>query len=729
MVRKPDGRTASWVLGAVILFVMMAVSGAAQEYRLPADSLMQGEVAGLFTPYRFSPFDSAHFARPEYDDSHWSTAITLTDAGEQPSGWEGFGWYRLRLQVPPELAGEPIDFRLTILGAAELYLDGRLLVRAGTVGHSVQDEVSTFTDGTDPERIVFTAAGSHLLAVRYSGHDVLQLAPEGQSQGFYVSIAHSEHAGDWLHRHEIQVVRHQAHYTALALALMVIHLLLWLFYRPLTENRDFAIVAFFLAAAAYLPPSVDHAESLSEFIVRLKLAQLALLGVTFAVVHFVHRLYLGRLGIVFKLLIPIGALLAVAALTWPSWLWRHSFDLFVVLGFIETIRVIALAAYRGRPGARLIGVGFAVLIITSSISMFGYLRVFSIFGEYVRFLYMYGFGVLMLTMSIHLARNFATTNLHLSRRLDEVRRLSQENLEQQRRSMEEVSRREMLEKDLAHQRRELEEARKLEQAMHALEATNRQLHKTQAQLVQSEKMAALGQLVAGVSHEFNTPVGALRSSNQNLSRAVERLNKSFESSGSGDDIPRLLNIIDQSSSVVQSSLTRIAEIVRRLRSFARLDEAELKPVDLGAAIEDVIAMLRYDIDRKGVAVGISSDHPGPVVCYPGPLNQAIMYIVRRALAVVPADGGRIDIRLERQGESIAVSVADNGPTLSEAEQSHMFDPGFVAERGRMSMALDLAIAYQILQRHEGVIAIDTSASRNTFILRFPHDLEHRVKRT
>jgi signal transduction histidine kinase len=161
-----------------------------------------------------------------------------------------------------------------------------------------------------------------------------------------------------------------------------------------------------------------------------------------------------------------------------------------------------------------------------------------------------------------------------------------------------------------------------------LEELNLNLRKTQAQLVQSEKMAALGHLIAGVAHEINTPMGAVNSMHDTLYRAIERLKVYAESSNSldqkaQDDIDRIFRAIDDSKKVIQSGMDRVINIVKRLRSFVHLDEAELKRADIHEGIEDTLVLVQHEL-KDNIKVLKNYGEIPTITCYPRQLNQVFL---------------------------------------------------------------------------------------------------------
>ena len=208
-----------------------------------------------------------------------------------------------------------------------------------------------------------------------------------------------------------------------------------------------------------------------------------------------------------------------------------------------------------------------------------------------------------------------------------ITELSDRNLAQERQAQEQEMTRMLLEKDIAHKQQQLEEAAKLEKALTDLERTHAELKRTQLQLVQSEKMASMGMLVAGVAHEINTPVGAIASMHNTLMRAMEKL-KDVLGKGRGTDVElpeevsRTMSIISEANRVIESGCERVTTIVRRLRSFARLDEAELKSVDIREGLEDTLTIAHHELKHDIEVVRDFRDIP-PIACYPQPTEPGV----------------------------------------------------------------------------------------------------------
>ncbi len=254
---------------------------------------------------------------------------------------------------------------------------------------------------------------------------------------------------------------------------------------------------------------------------------------------------------------------------------------------------------------------------------------------------------------------------------------------------------------------------------------NMDLKTTQVQLIQSEKMASLGRLVAGVAHEFNNPIGAIRSSSDTLESGLDRLESIVKtddySSISAGELNRLLKIIRDITAVINTGTHRIADIVERMKSFARLDEAELQNVKLEEIVENTIAMIRHDI-KSGITIQREFCDLPSFVCYPAKLNQLCLQLLTNANQAIDKEG-EITISTEIDKQSVILTITDNGRGISSEQLGKVFDPGFTDWTVGVGVGLGLAICYSIVEEHFGKINIESEVGVGTTVaVSLPLDL-------
>jgi Signal transduction histidine kinase regulating C4-dicarboxylate transport system len=289
-------------------------------------------------------------------------------------------------------------------------------------------------------------------------------------------------------------------------------------------------------------------------------------------------------------------------------------------------------------------------------------------------------------------------------------------LEQNQRLIEEFRLREMealrakAEKEAAEARAALAEG--LERANRELEEANAKLRETQVHLIQSEKMASLGQLVAGIAHEINNPLSFALS---NVFTIESWLGEVLGEAGSGLPPEPAARLAKARARIVDTGqgLERVRELVVKLRTFSRLDEGEFKTVDVREGIESVLLFLRHKMaDRIEVVRDFGPQTE--LACYAGQLNQVLMNVVANAVDAI-SDRGTITIATRVEDGNFHISVKDTGCGISQKDIEHIFDPFFSTKPVGQGTGLGLAISYKIIQAHQGRIDVFSQPGQGTEI--------------
>jgi len=283
---------------------------------------------------------------------------------------------------------------------------------------------------------------------------------------------------------------------------------------------------------------------------------------------------------------------------------------------------------------------------------------------------------------------------------DEVGRLTG-SLEQMRqvlrdklRSTEEVN----LDLERAVQRRTADLARKNRELADTLEALTRAQH----QLVQSEKMASIGQLVAGIAHEINNPVNAVVNTVAPLEEALGELAEGNASAAA--DARDMIRVI-------HSGANRTKDIVRALHNYSRADDESVVDVDLNRTVDDSLELLRHLL-RQAIRVKRDYGAHERVRGHAGQLNQVFMNLLTNAAqAVAGRDDATIWVSTEDINDAVVVTVRDNGGGIPEDVLPRIFDPFFTTKDVGEGTGLGLSIVHGIVERHGGTIEVDSDPKR------------------
>ena len=264
--------------------------------------------------------------------------------------------------------------------------------------------------------------------------------------------------------------------------------------------------------------------------------------------------------------------------------------------------------------------------------------------------------------------------------------------------------------------------RQLRSANTELERLLGELRTAQARLVQQAKMAALGQLVAGVAHEINTPLAAVVSNNDLFLRCFDRLRHALAAGAIAESarplVERDLSAIEDLSHVTQKACVRITGIVRTLRTFARLDEADVKAVDLHEGLESTLVLVAHLL-KGGIHVVRHYGELPRVECHPNQLNQVFMNLIVNACQAM-GETGTLTLTTRATDDEVEVRVQDTGVGIAADKLPHIFDPGFTTKGSLVGTGLGLSIVYQIVEGHGGQITVESAPGQGaTFILRLP----------
>jgi len=272
-----------------------------------------------------------------------------------------------------------------------------------------------------------------------------------------------------------------------------------------------------------------------------------------------------------------------------------------------------------------------------------------------------------------------------------------------------------------------------------------ELQRLQAQIIHSEKMASLGQLAAGVAHELNNPAGFIYGNMdllkdeldglQQLMAAYDQMNLPSEATQVVDDIKTRIGydkLLEDLNSIIADCLEgaeRIREVVQNLRLFSRLDEAELKQVDLHEGIESTIRLLSQYYSSGRLVICRDFGELPAVSCYAAQLNQVWMNLLANAAQAITGNG-EVHIITRLEDNWAVVVISDSGCGIPAELVARIFDPFFTTKPVGEGTGLGLSISYGIIDRHDGTIeVVSTPGVGTTFTIRIPATTCPRVTTT
>lgn len=398
---------------------------------------------------------------------------------------------------------------------------------------------------------------------------------------------------------------------------------------------------------------------------------------------------------------------------------KVSYNILDVNGLLMAVYVVSASAYIARKGFKaaifylLAWSIFMVGLIFYVLKNYGILPS-NIFSNYALYI---GSALEAILLSIALA--------------DKINELTREKEQSQARALE-ISREN---ERLVREQNVILEA-KVHERTTELEGTLTHLKEAQSQLVESEKMASLGVLTAGIAHEINNPINFVKSNIKPLQLDIrdlweiigqyEKLDYSTDVSAQVDeinaykrqiDLPYIKTEIGSLLQGIEDGATRTAEIVRGLRTFSRLDETELKKVSLHEGLDSTLVLLRSSMPGNVQVVRNYETVPA-IECFPGKLNQVFMNIMSNALyAMDKKHSGHTEYLTVSTSlydpAHVLIRIADTGTGMPESVREKIFDPFFTTKEIGEGTGLGLSIVFSIIEKHKGKIVVHSTLGEGT----------------
>lgn len=277
----------------------------------------------------------------------------------------------------------------------------------------------------------------------------------------------------------------------------------------------------------------------------------------------------------------------------------------------------------------------------------------------------------------------------------------------------------------------------LERRNTELQENKAALERLQTQVIQSEKMASLGELAAGVAHELNNPAGFILGNVDILSECAVNMERLLEfysgrtlSAEDNAELGRIKLEIDYEHTLsdlrsiiadCREGAERIRDVVQNLRLFSRLDEAEFKKVDIHEGLESTIRLLARHYNTGQITLRRNYGVLPLVDCFAGQLNQVWLNLLVNAAHALK-NGGEVCVSTWRKLDMVYVAISDNGSGIKQEHLKRIFDPFFTTKPVGEGTGLGLSVTYSIIERHGGTIDVESAPDKGTcFTVAIPID--------
>jgi two-component system, NtrC family, sensor kinase len=702
----------------IITSLFLSAQGIKDDFFL-ADSMLKNlswfnnKYLEITENWKYHPGDpgeaAANWAKPDFNDKDWENVKTTLHIDSLPkSGWNGIGWFRLHLVIDSSLLSKPVALNVIHMGASEVYLDGKLLAWFGKVGTNRHDE-DGFNALTHIPHLAIFNQSHHILAIRYSGFNVMQNRPPTVNElGFYLVAGNPDEVNKTVLSHGIFFRPLESLVIAVPLTFALIHLMLFLFYRREKSNLYFALFAATFALWGILEhEAVSNTDAeLALLLKRLWLPYLALMPVIG--LRFLYSLFYKKIPASFWFF--LFAAVVIAIWSWFALIPLLSLILFV-LSLAEMIRIVIVAMRKKNKGAWIIGVGFAtfciswllllVLLVTNN---------FSLFLWYI-LIYLTGVLPILLSMSVYLSQRVAFTHKSLETEMKKSMELQLEN---------------------ARKETELKKAAELKAAYQALEEAHTNLKATQAQLIQSEKMASLGELTAGIAHEIQNPLNFVNNFSEVNNELIEEL-KSQKSKLKTEEQDEILNDIFQNNEKISHHGKRADAIVKGMLQHSRTSSGQKEPTDVNALCDEYLRLAYHGLRAKDKSFDAKletnfDNSIGKINIIPQDIGRVLLNLINNAFYAVTEQKKQtgdnyepfVSVTTKKLNGEVEIRVKDNGNGIPKKNLDKIFLPFFTTKPTGKGTGLGLSLAYDIVKAHGGELKVETKEGEGSeFIIQLP----------
>jgi len=250
-----------------------------------------------------------------------------------------------------------------------------------------------------------------------------------------------------------------------------------------------------------------------------------------------------------------------------------------------------------------------------------------------------------------------------------------------------------------------------------MESAYKELKDTEYQLAQSEKMASLGTLAAGVAHEIDDPVGSIKSATDTSSRLIDKITRTFETSKELKEIKEDEEFIDtlyflrNNNYITNIASEKITRIIQSLKSFAGLDEAKFQDVDIHDGLDSTLTLLHHEMKNRIEIVKEYGEIP-KIHCFPNQINQVFINVLSNASHAIK-EKGTIIINTQKENDEVIIRISDDGKGIEKENLEKIFDPRFTTKEAGVGTGLGLSISKKIIEAHNGRMKVRSEVGKGT----------------
>ncbi|MEP7228861.1 MAG: ATP-binding protein [Ginsengibacter sp.] len=672
--------------------------------------------------WKFQAGDNPAYALTDYDDSKWQPIDPALDIYDLPQMRNtSIGWLRIRFRVDSALLNKPLAFQISQHLASEIYLNGVQVKKYGIVSAD-PIIVKAYQPRFEPFGIQFTNP-ELVVTIRFSFQPNLPyIGFVPPFNGLILRINSVEGAYAYA-EYEMRFVKFNYIEGAFFLLLFLIHLSFYIVYPKQKANLYFALATFSVGIGNILYVAINHMHDVA-LIIKSAVATWILWWPPYGLFLFlaIHTLFSSRKGWSFWFIVALFPLGIPLLFFNYKWGWTFGMLIPVLLGIAEAFR-LSLIAYR--KGTR--GVGFVIAGLGGFLGFFslfnlminGILPIFPLGETYNTMDLIYHLSAVSIpfALSIYLSLQYAYTSRDLEKKLMEVQQLSKKTLAQEKEKQQILtSQTETLEKQVT------ERTAQLTQSLEELKST-------QAQLIQSEKMASLGELTAGIAHEIQNPLNFVNNFSDVNKELLAELNDEIEKGNYNDAKEIAQNVIENEEKINHHG-KRADGIVKGMLQHSKTSSGKKELTNINALADEYLRLSYHGFRAKDKSFNVKMDTnfdgdlssvEGKINIVPQDIGRVLLNLYNNAFYAVAEKQKQqpgnyqpaISLTTKKLDDKVEIGVSDNGNGIPQYIVDKIFQPFFTTKPTGQGTGLGLSLSYDIIKAHGGEIKVETKEGEGT----------------
>jgi len=659
--------------------------------------------------WKFTVGDASAYARADYDDSKWQGIDPTKDIHDISALWNNkIVWFRIHLAVDSALVGK-LAMIIQQSGASEMYLDGKLFQKFGVVSAN-GNEVIAYSPKKKPFAFPIKNTSEQVLAIRYvlQPHIYYGTHYGTANLGIRMFINTVGSAVDNYEGSIISDKQQNAFRAGVFLMLGILHLAFYLFYKTQKANLYFSVYSICFSVNWYISQISFYKVKL-WFWVNNSLLIMMVIGLLFLLTA-IYTLFDEKRSWLYYALFALGIISIPAAAFIYGWGWFIFAFLFNNI-IPVAITFIAYKALRNKKeGAWIIIIGGAAYVVLWIIFC---LQWTGVLGGSAIDMFTLTFLCIPISVSIYLGYDFALTHHTLQRKFTEVETLSIEK-----------------QQILAAQNEVLEQ--QVTQRTAELKQSLEELKATQAQLIQSEKLASLGELTAGIAHEIKNPLNFVNNFSDVNQELLQELKEEADE-GNIEEVKAIANDVIANEEKINYHGKCADAIVKGMLQHSRQSSGQKEPTDINKLADEYLRLSYHGLRAKdknfNATIETHFDQSiGKINILPQDIGRVLLNLFNNAFYAVNEQKSKnhisyeptVSVSTKKIDNKVEIKVKDNGNGIPQNIIDKIFQPFFTTKPTGQGTGLGLSLSYDIIKAHGGEIKVESKEGEGTvFIIQLP----------